>query len=324
MSTTQDLVLALKTELRTAGMTYADLATALGMSESSVKRVFAKADMPLSRIDEILRVLKMDFAELARKVVDTQPLAHELTEQQEAEVVADRRLLLQAICCLSQWSFEEMTREYVFSDAECIKYMARLDHLGIIELRPLNRYRLKVSKGFRWLPHGAVMRYFREHVAADYLSGGFDGDGELIVLVHGQITKSLAAMLVERLQRVGQDFARGHVAEHRLPDEQRESYALLVGMRTWLFAAFRDLPQQPHRGRSVAATERRRQPDPKLQSNHGLCRRRDHRHRGARAGSHELGCHGRRDQHVLPAAHELAALGRAGHRARRPYQPRNL
>ena len=30
--------------------------------------------MPLSRIDEMLRVLKMDFAELARKVADAQPL----------------------------------------------------------------------------------------------------------------------------------------------------------------------------------------------------------------------------------------------------------
>ena len=245
MSTTQDLVLALKAELRTAGLTYGDLATALGMSESSVKRVFAKADMPLSRIDEILRVLKMDFAELARKVVDTQPLAHELTEKQEAAVVADRRLLLLAICCLSQWTFEEMTKEYAFSDAECIKYLARLDHLGIIELKPLNRYRLKVSKGFRWLPHGPVMRYFREHVAADYLSGGFDGDGELIMLVHGEITKTLAASFVERLQRVGQDFAQAHLADLRLPDDQRTPYTLLVGMRTWLFAAFRDLKRNP-------------------------------------------------------------------------------
>ena len=50
-----------------------------------------------------------------------------------------------------------MTREYAFSDAECIKYLAQLDRLGIIELRPLNRYRLKVAKGFRWLPHGPVM-----------------------------------------------------------------------------------------------------------------------------------------------------------------------
>ena len=111
MSTTQDLVNVLKAELRTAGVTYADLADALGMSESSVKRVFAKSDMPLSRIDEMLRVLKMDFAELARKVADAQPLSRQLTVEQEAAVVADRRLLLLAICCLSQWSFEAMTSE---------------------------------------------------------------------------------------------------------------------------------------------------------------------------------------------------------------------
>jgi len=245
MSTTQDLVSALKSELRAAGVTYADLADALGMSESSVKRVFAKSDMPLSRIDEMLRVLKMDFAELARKVADAQPLSRQLTVEQEAAVVADRRLLLLAICCLSQWSFEAMTHEYAFSDAECIKYLAQLDRLGIIELRPLNRYRLKVAKGFRWLPHGPVMTYFREHVAADYLSGGFDGEGELIMLVHGEITPSLAASLVERLRRVGQDFAQAHLAEQRLPDEQRTPYTLLVGMRTWLFAAFRDLKRVP-------------------------------------------------------------------------------
>ncbi|MEO6363485.1 MAG: helix-turn-helix transcriptional regulator, partial [Caldimonas sp.] len=115
MSTTQDLVTALKGELRAAGVTYADLADALGMSESSIKRVFAKSDMPLSRIDEMLRVLKMDFAELARKVADAQPLRRQLTVEQEQAVVADRRLLLLAVCCLSQWTFEAMIREYVFT-----------------------------------------------------------------------------------------------------------------------------------------------------------------------------------------------------------------
>ena len=53
MSTTADLVIALKKELKAAQMTYADLARALGMAESSVKRMLAKGDMPLSRIDAI-------------------------------------------------------------------------------------------------------------------------------------------------------------------------------------------------------------------------------------------------------------------------------
>ena len=78
MSTTLDLVNALKSELKAAGITYADLARQLNLAESSIKRVFAKGDMPLSRIDDVLRVLKMDFAELARKVADAAPLRHEL------------------------------------------------------------------------------------------------------------------------------------------------------------------------------------------------------------------------------------------------------
>lgn len=244
MSTTHDLITALKAELKAAGLTYADLARELGMAESSIKRIFAKADMPLSRIDEVLRVLKMDFADLARKVADAQPLRRELTHEQEAAVIADRRLLLVAICAFSQWTFEQIVATYTFTEAECVKYLVQLDRLGIIELRPLNRYRLKVAKGFRWRPHGPVMAYFREHVADDYFSGGFDGEGEMLMLVHGQIGRSLAATFVERLQRVGQDFAQQHLADQKLAPEQKRPYTLVVGMRSWLFAAFRDLKRE--------------------------------------------------------------------------------
>ncbi|MBS0434431.1 MAG: helix-turn-helix transcriptional regulator [Proteobacteria bacterium] len=247
MSTTQDLVTALKAELKAAGLTYADLARELGMAESSIKRVFAKADMPLSRIDEVLRVLKMDFADLARKVADAQPLRRELTHEQEAAVVADRKLLLVAICALSQWTFEQIVATYTLTEAECVKCLLQLDKLGFIELRPLNRYRLKVAKGFRWRPNGPAMQYFRKNVVDDYFSGGFDGEGEMLMLVHGQVGRSLAATFKERLQRVGQDFAQQHLADQKLAPEQKRPYTLVVGMRSWLFAAFRDLKREPDR-----------------------------------------------------------------------------
>ena len=247
MSTTQDLVTALKAELKAAGITYADLARELGMAESSIKRVFAKADMPLSRIDEVLRVLKMDFADLARQVADAQPLRRELTHEQEAAVVADRKLLLVAICALSQWTFEQIVATYTLSEAECVKCLLQLDKLGFIELRPLNRYRLKVAKGFRWRPNGPAMQYFRRNVVDDYFSGGFDGEGEMLMLVHGQVGRSLAATFKERLQRVGQDFAQQHLAYQKLAPEQKRPYTLVVGMRSWLFAAFRDLKREPDR-----------------------------------------------------------------------------
>jgi hypothetical protein len=241
MSGTADLVAVLKAELRAAGITYAELAREIGLAESSVKRLFAKGDLPLSRVDQVLRVLKLDFAEVARKVADAQPLLRDLTAEQEAAVVADRKLLLMAICCLSHWTFEQIVSAYTLSDAECVKYLLRLDRLGIIELRPLNRYRLKVAKTFRWRPDGPVMHYFRQHVVADYYSGGFDGEGELLLLVHGQIGRSLAQQFNERLARVAQDFAQQHLADQRLAPEHKKPYTLVIGMRSWLFKAFRDL-----------------------------------------------------------------------------------
>jgi hypothetical protein len=171
-------------------------------------------------------------------VADAQPLLAELTQAQEKAVVADKKLLLVAICVLSQWTLEQMVASYRLSEAECVKYLAQLDRIGIIELRPLNRYRLKLAKTFRWRPHGAVMNYFREHALLDYYSGGFDGHGEGLLLVHGSISRSLAPSFMERLQRVAQDFAQQHQADQKLAEAAREGYTLVLAMRSWEFEAF--------------------------------------------------------------------------------------
>jgi len=241
MSTTADLVTVLKKELKSAQMTYADLAKGLGMAESSVKRMLAKGDMALSRIDAICRVLKIDFAELARRVADSQPLLRELTQEQERAVVADKKLLLCALCVLSQWTLEQLTTEYRLTQAEGIKYLAQLDRIGIIELRPQNRYRLKLAKTFRWRPHGPVMDYFRDHAVLDYFGGGFDGHGETVLLVHGSVSRAIAPSFVDRLQRVAQDFAQQHQADQKMPPKEREGYTLVLAMRNWEFSAFTQL-----------------------------------------------------------------------------------
>lgn len=241
MSTSNDLVRVIKQELKSAGMTYADLARALGMAESSVKRMLAKGDMALSRVDEICRALKLDFADLARRVADTQPLLKEMSAEQERAVVADKKLLLVAICVLSQWTVEQMTAYYRLSEAECVKYLAQLDRIGIIELRPLNRYRLKLAKAFRWRPHGPVMEFFRDHAVLDYFLGGFDGTGEGMLLVHGSVARSMAPVFLERLQRVAQDFAQQHQTDQKLQPADREGYTLLLAMRSWEFEAFANL-----------------------------------------------------------------------------------
>jgi hypothetical protein len=115
----------------------------------------------------------------------------------------------------------------------------------VIELKPLNRYRLLLAKTFRWRPHGPVMQYFRQHGVADYFSGGFDGDGEMLSLVHGKISVPMAKVFQERLQRFAQDFARQHVADQRLPAADKRGFTAVVGLRSWTFGPLRELLRDP-------------------------------------------------------------------------------
>lgn len=249
MSSTQSLIALIKAEMKTAGLSYAALAEALGLSESSVKRMFAAGgEMPLSRVDEICRVLNTDFAELSQKLLAQQPLRRELSLAQERAVVADPKLLLMAICCLSQWSAEQILASYRLSEAEVTRYLAQLDSLGILELRPLNRYKLQVAKTFRWRPHGPVMNFFRDAVMADYFSGGFDGEGELLTLVHGQLSPQAARELTARLQRVAEDFARQHSLDQKLVEHEKRPYSMVLGMRSWLFEHFKHLQRVDKKG----------------------------------------------------------------------------
>ena len=245
MSSTQDLVTTLKGELRRAGITYAHLAQELGLAESSIKRIFAKGDMPLSRIDEVLAVLKMDFAELARLVANASPAQQEMTLEQERAVVRDPKLLLTAISALSQWTVEQIVATYAISKPQAVACLLALDKLGFLELRANNRYRVKVDKTFRWRPGGPVMQYFRAHAMTDYFSGDFGDPGELLMLVHGQISPAQAQLFNERLRRLAQDFAQQHLADQKLPEAERRAYTLVFGMRSWLFGAFRQLLRQP-------------------------------------------------------------------------------
>jgi DNA-binding Xre family transcriptional regulator len=241
MAGTSDLIDALKRELKAHNITYAELAKKIDMSESSVKRMFSHREMTLSRIDEICRALKVDFADLAREVVDAQVAVQELAHEQEKALVANKTTLLVGICCLSQWTFEQIVTSYQIGEPECIEALTQLDRFGVIELKPLNRYRVKLAKTFRWRPEGPIMRYFREHVLPDYYAGSFAASDETLMLVHGSIGKDAAIGIQEKIQRVAQEFAQQHLADQKLPTHQREGYTLVLAMREWEFSAFKDL-----------------------------------------------------------------------------------
>lgn len=234
-----DLILdALRAQLRAAGITYKALAERIGVSESSVKRMFGNRDMALSRLADICQATGIPLEAVLRGALETRPELDALSLPQERSLVANPRLLLVAICCLGHWSLEQIVETYRLTEPECVKLLAELDRLGLIELKPLNRYLLRVSNAFRWLPDGPVQHFFREHVVGDYFAGRFDGAGEALMCLPARLSQASAQELSLRIEQLAAELARLHRNDRRLPAGERDGYTLLLGFRSWELAAF--------------------------------------------------------------------------------------
>ena len=235
------LVEALKRALKSRGITYAALATKLGLSEGSVKRMFSRRDFTLQRMDDVCTVAGVDFGEIVQDVSAADAGTAHLSVQQEEEIVSDPRLMLVALCAVGNWTFEQIVDTYDIPRMECVRYLTRLDRQRIIELQPDNRIRPLIGRALSWLPDGPIQRYFRSQVEAEYLSSKFDRPGELFLFINGMLSRSSLAELIARMRRVASDFSELHTADRSLPLSERHGTSILMAARPWEPRAFRAL-----------------------------------------------------------------------------------
>jgi transcriptional regulator with XRE-family HTH domain len=245
MAQARALIGVLKQVLKGRGVTYAEIARRLGMSEASIKRVFAKGSFTLERLDKICDVLGIEITDLAKMVEHESERVVQLTLQQEKAIVADPKLLLVAVHALNHWTLDEMVAQYAISKPECIHLLTRLDRLRIIDLLPNNRIRVIVGRNFSWLPDGPFQRHFRNQVEANFFESRFDGKGEHLAFVSGMLSRNSNAVVQHHMRRLGAEFTDLHNQDVRLPLDERFGTSLLIAMRPWVPELFKKLQRRP-------------------------------------------------------------------------------
>jgi DNA-binding Xre family transcriptional regulator len=245
MSQTTALVDALKSVLRARGVTYAKLAKGLGLSEASVKRVFASRSFTLERLDHVCAFLGIEISDLAKMVAQESASPERLSLSQEKVLVSDPKLLLVAVHALNHWSFKDIADTYTLPRAECIRLLARLDKLGIIDLMPNNKIRVRVARNFAWLPDGPIQQYFRRQVQNDFFRSRFDEPGELMVFVSGMLSRTGNAAIQSRMKRLSAEFAEMHNQDLEQPLSERFGTSLLIALRPWIPESFKAYRRRP-------------------------------------------------------------------------------
>jgi len=231
VSRTRDLTEALKRVLKQAGLTYIDVGRHLDLSEASVKRLFKEQSFSVQRMELVCELAGADFLELVRNVDDADEQVLELTEEQERELPDDLPLFVCAICVLNRYRFDDVLSEYMIEPLQLQQLFARLDQIGIIELLPANRYRLRVSRTFRWRKRGPIERYFVSRVLASFLDRSLVRTDDSFRFAWGTVSDATARRFLEQMRRLYDDFNDAADRDAQLPLKERSGAGLLLALR---------------------------------------------------------------------------------------------
>jgi DNA-binding Xre family transcriptional regulator len=238
MTASTSIVQAVRGLLKQRGMTYRDLAHAIGVSEPTVKRDFSRRDFALARLDRICDALGVTLGDLLQGSVAAAAALTQLSRQQEQALVRDPRLLVVTYLLANDWKPAEIISTFHLDENALVSMLLRLDQLRIIEFRPPLRIKRLTARNFSWRRDGPVHQFFLTRVAPEFLGAAFDAPTDELRFIGGTLSAaSMARMKISIAQLVDEfdDLAR---QDCKLPLEFRDGCSALFALRKWEFSEF--------------------------------------------------------------------------------------
>ncbi|NRA56470.1 MAG: XRE family transcriptional regulator [Gammaproteobacteria bacterium] len=244
MNQTLALIQTLKRQLRSQGKTYQDVAIHLDLSEVSIKRLFKDGQVTVARLESICDFIGLSLIQLMQLTNVEQTTIHCLSIEQEREIVEDLLLLLVTICIVNGYKFEEIINQYEISETDCIRKLAILDRIKIIELLPHNRIKLKVSANFSWLANGPIQQFFQQCVKDEFFQSKFNQTTERLQVTNGLLSVASNTEMQKKMQKLASEFVELNKSDAELAMEHKHGTTLVVAIRQWNSSLFKCLEKQ--------------------------------------------------------------------------------
>ncbi len=242
MSESAAIVQVLKRSLKTKGLTYRDIAKRVGLSEASVKRVFAAKTFTLQRLESICSAIGISMAELVRIASETHESGGKLlTLEQEQLLADDPKLFACFYLLLNGRSSPEILERMSLNERELRRFYVALDTAKIIELQPRLKARMRVGPVIMWRAEGPLFRVYEKRVKAEFLQSDFQEPLEALHFRSAEISEASAHILARKLENLERDFVELATLDVALPTREKRNVALLVAFRPWVFSMFDSL-----------------------------------------------------------------------------------
>ncbi len=244
MNQTSNLLNTLKRYLKAKGTTYRQLGHAMGLSEASIKRLFSKESLSVKRLEEICRIVDINFYDLvmmSRR--DSQRLSNTLSFDQEKALAEDPVLLSFFYFLLNGWELNEIYSKYDITEKEAFGFLRKLDKLRLIEWHSGDRIRILVSKNIFWEKDGQISKKYRRHIQSDFFNYPFDQPNERSIFGPGFFSENSLKILHQKIDDLARLFDELVEIDSVLPAGVRYPAGIVIGFRPWVFSVISNLRQ---------------------------------------------------------------------------------
>lgn len=238
------LISTLKRVLKTRGVTYAELAGRIDLSEASVKRLFSQGTFTLERLEQICSILEIDVFELAKLARGEQARAQQLTVKQEQALAKDRVLLGMFYLAYNGWQIDDIVAQYEFTRPQVFSLLRKLDGIGVLDLLAGDQVRMKVSRNLRLRRRGPIELAYGRAVVGEFLRPEFDQVGGMFRFEFRELSNASTEVLKRKLERLADEVHEFAELDSMLPSTERQTIGVAVGLRPWTVSMVSGLPRR--------------------------------------------------------------------------------
>jgi transcriptional regulator with XRE-family HTH domain len=234
------LMQALRQVLRAHGLRYRDIAEKLHVGERTVARWMTSEKIDTSTIEDLCSLIDMTFFDLCEFVLQrSEEAISQLTLQQEQELAGSNLLQYFFMQLLKNWPVEDIRRELELSEPELINALIRLEKVGLIDLLPQNRVRLRVAKKVKFRPSGPFLNNASNWVRDMVADFSFAEPHTECAIEAIKLSPASRAALRPKFERLLDEARELGDLDRRTNSDSRDWYACILIARPYKVSPYR-------------------------------------------------------------------------------------
>lgn len=226
----------IKILLKEKNLHYQDLAPALGISLSQVKRMFSQEEMALTRLDKLCQFLDTDLKEILKRARSEDKKKRTLTLEQEKALAKNPMLLSYFYLLLSGRRPNKIREHYKVSKPQHELALLSLEKWGLITVGKRGKISMCCPQDVRWLKSGPLESTYRKVAREEFWNSNFTGQFSSVDYFYSRLGPSALKLIEEKMQKL------------RLEIEElsENSQEIIAGNNEDMFFVFAYRPWRPH------------------------------------------------------------------------------